>query len=150
MCIAKSTNPTGIQHDSHFSPSHNPLKTRMASILLGNSGEPKSQAMKIHPIPTLLGTSVIALLLASCESKQEKMREKELEQKAENLESTAGQVRKQGEQKADMKESEADAIRKSSEKAADTTEKSADTTRETTEKQADDLEKQADDVRDRK
>jgi DNA anti-recombination protein RmuC len=122
----------------------------MALILLKNFGEPKSHTMKIHSIPTLLGTSVIALLLASCESKQEEMREKELEQKAENLESSADQVRKQGEQKADMKESDADAIRKSSEKAADSTEDSADATRKTTEKQADDLEKQADDVREQK
>ncbi len=74
------------------------------------------------------------LAFTSCESKQEQAREESLEQKAENLEAGANQLRKDGEKVSDMKEEHADAIRNGSEKAADATQEKADATRDAVEK----------------
>lgn len=106
--------------------------------------------MKTNSIVTLIGASTLAFLFTSCESKQEEAREEHLEQKADNIEAGADQLRKDGDKVADMKEKNADAIRKSSENAADATENSADTTRKAVEKRADQLEEKADAVRDQK
>ena len=106
--------------------------------------------MKTNSIVALIGTSAIALLFTSCDSKQEEAREERLEQKADNIESGADQLRKDGAKVADMKENNADAIRKSSENAADATENSADATREAVEKRADQIEEKADAVREQK
>ncbi len=106
--------------------------------------------MKTSSIIALTAVSSFALLSASCKSKQEKVREEHLEQKAENLEAGASQLRKDGEKVAEMKERQADAIRKSSEQAADSTENSADSTRKAVEKRADQIEDQADKVREAK
>lgn len=106
--------------------------------------------MKTKSIITLSAVSTFALLFASCKSKQEEVREEHLEQKAENLEAGAAQLRKDGEKMAEMKEEHADAIRKSSEQAADSTENSADSTRKAVEKRADQIEDQADRTREAK
>jgi len=106
--------------------------------------------MKINSILNVISASAIALLFSSCESKQEEAREEVLEQKADNLEANADQLRKDGEKVADMKESNADAVRKSSENAADRVENSADATRDAVEKKADQIENKADAVRDAK
>jgi hypothetical protein len=110
----------------------------------------QSKTMKTTSIATLIGASAIAMLFTACESKQEEAREERLENKADNLEATADQVRKEGEKTADMKEDQADSIRKNNEGAADATENSADATRKTSEGQADALEKEADQVREQK
>ena len=106
--------------------------------------------MKTKSIITLAATSAIALMFVSCKSKQEEAREERIEQKADNMEAGADQLRKDGEKVADMKEEHADAIRKSSEKAADATENDADATRKAVEKRADQIEDQADKVREAK
>jgi gas vesicle protein len=106
--------------------------------------------MKTKSIVTLIGASAFALAFTSCDSKQEQAREEMLENKAENLEAGADQLRKDGEKVADMKEEHADAIRSGSEKAADATEENADATREAVEKRADEIEDEADKVREAK
>ena len=106
--------------------------------------------MKSTTIATLIGGTVLALLFTSCKSKQEEAREEKLEQKADHIDATADQLRKDGEKVADMKEANADAIRKGNEKAADATENSADATRKAVEKRADQLEENADAVREKK
>ncbi|MES2658149.1 MAG: hypothetical protein V4689_06000 [Verrucomicrobiota bacterium] len=106
--------------------------------------------MKTKSIITLIGISTFALAISSCDSKQEDVREERLEMKADNIEATADQLRKDGEKAADMKEENAGAIRKSSENAADATEDSADATRKAVEKRADQLEDAADSVRKQK
>lgn len=106
--------------------------------------------MKTKSIVSLIGASSIALVFTACDSKEEQAREERLENKAENLEANADQLRKDGEKVADMKEEHADAIRKSSEKAADATENDADATRKAVEKRADEIEDEADKVREAK
>jgi len=108
--------------------------------------------MKTNTIATLIGASALALLFTSCDSKQEEVREEKLEQKADNIDAAATQLRKDGEKVADMKEDSADAIRKrtGNEPAADATEDSADATRKAVEKRADQLEERADEVREKK
>jgi gas vesicle protein len=106
--------------------------------------------MKTKSIALLSGASAIALFFTACDSKQEQVREENLEQKADAIESSADQLRKDGEKVADMKEDNADAIRKNSEKAADATEENADATRKAVEKRADQIEDQADKVREQK
>ncbi|MES2438629.1 MAG: hypothetical protein V4584_06175 [Verrucomicrobiota bacterium] len=106
--------------------------------------------MKTKSIATLAAASAISLMFVSCKSKQEEVREERLEQKAENLEAGADQLRKDGEKVADMKEEHADAIRKGSENAADATENNADATRKAVEKRADEIEDEADKVREAK
>lgn len=106
--------------------------------------------MKTTTIATLVGASALALLFTSCDSKQEEAREEKLEQKADNIDAAATQLRKDGEKVADMQEDSATAIRKGSEKAADSTEDSADATRKAVEKRADQLEERADEVREKK
>lgn len=106
--------------------------------------------MKTKLTITLAAVSTFALLFVSCKSKQEEVRDEQLEQKADNLEAGAAQLRKDGEKVADIKENQADAIRKSSEQAADATENSADSTRKAVEKRADQIEDQADRVREAK
>jgi gas vesicle protein len=106
--------------------------------------------MKTKSIATLIGAAGIAFAFTSCDSKQEQAREEQLEQKAENLEAGADQLRKDGEKVADAKEDNADAIRNGSEKAADATEENADATREAVEKRADQIEDEADKVREAK
>ena len=106
--------------------------------------------MKTTSIIALAAVSSFTLLFASCKSKEEQAREEYLEQKADNLEAGAGQLRKDGEKVAEMKEAQADGIRKSSEQAADATEKNADATRKAVEKRADQIENQADKVREAK
>ncbi len=106
--------------------------------------------MKTKSIITLAAASAIALTFTSCKSKEEQVREERLEQKADNLEAGADQLRKDGEKVADMKENQADAIRKSSENAADATEQNADATRKAVEKRADQIEEKADEVREAK
>jgi hypothetical protein len=106
--------------------------------------------MKTKSIVTFIGAASIAFAFTACDSKQEDAREDALEQKAENLEAGANQLRKDGEKVADAKEEHADAIRKGSEKAADATEADADATRDAVEKRADEIESDADKVRDAK
>lgn len=106
--------------------------------------------MKTKSITTLLGVSIISLAAISCDSREEQAREEHLERKADAIEASADQLRKDGEKVADMKEEHADAIRKGSEAAADATENSADATRKAVEKRADELEDRADAVRERK
>lgn len=106
--------------------------------------------MKLKSIATLASISAAALVFTSCESKQEEAREERLEQKADNLEAGADQVRKSGEATADRKEDQADAIRNGNERAADATENSADATRKAAEGRADTLEDEADKVREAK
>ncbi len=106
--------------------------------------------MKTNSIAAIVSASAIALFVTSCDSKQEQVREEKLEQKAENIDATADQLRKDGEKVADMKEANADAIRKNSERAADATEDSADATRKNVENRADQIEEAADDVREKK
>lgn len=106
--------------------------------------------MKTTTIATLVGASALAFLFTSCESKQEEVREDKLEQKADNIDASATQLRKDGEKVADMKEEHADSIRKGSENAADATENSADATRKAVENRADQLEDKADAVREQK
>ncbi|NQX02643.1 hypothetical protein HQ447_18445 [bacterium] len=106
--------------------------------------------MKTKTITILGSVSALALIFASCDSKQEQAREQNIEQKADTMDSGADQLRKDGEKVADMKDANADSIRKSSEKAADATENSADATRKAVEKRADDIEAAADKVREQK
>ncbi len=106
--------------------------------------------MKTKSIALLAGASAIALFLTACDSKQEQVREENLENKADAIDASATQLRKDGEKVADMKEENADAIRKNSEKAADATETNADGTRKAVEKRADQIEDQADKVREQK
>ncbi|RYD47826.1 MAG: hypothetical protein EOP85_04750 [Verrucomicrobiaceae bacterium] len=106
--------------------------------------------MKTNSIVTFIGAAGIAFAFTACDSKQEEAREEVLEQKAENLEAGADQIRKDGETVADAKEEHADAIRNGSEKAADATEADADATRDAVEKRADQLESEADKVREAK
>ena len=106
--------------------------------------------MKTKSILIATGLSAASLLFVSCDSKQEQAREEALEQKAENLEASADQLRKDGEKVAELKESHADAIRDGREKAAYAVENSADATREAVEKRADELEEEADATREAK
>jgi gas vesicle protein len=106
--------------------------------------------MKTNSIAALVSAYAIALFVTSCDSKQEQVREEKLEQKAESIDATADQLRKDGERVAEMKEESADAIREKSERAADATEDSADATRKNVEQRADQLEEAADDVREKK
>lgn len=106
--------------------------------------------MKTKSIITLACASLLAIAFTSCDSKEEQARKDRLEMKADNIENTADQLRKDGEKVADMKEEHAAAIRKAGEKAADATEDAADATRDAVEKRADQLEGEADKVRDRK
>ena len=106
--------------------------------------------MKTKSIVTLLGATGIAFAFTACDSKQEQAREEAIEQKADGLESSADQLRKDGEKVADAKEQHADAIRNGSEKAADAAENDADATREAVEKRADQIEDEADAAREAK
>lgn len=86
--------------------------------------------MKTNSIAAIVSASAIALFVTSCDSKQEQVREEKLEDKAENIDATADQLRKDGERVADMKEANADAIRKNVENRADQIEETADDVRE--------------------
>ena len=145
--------PASITPDDGLIFCYNSLENALVPLLqtdscrfAGNS----NSIMKTTSIITLTAVSSFTLLLASCKSKQEQARESYLEQKAENLEAGAGQLRKDGEKVAEMKEEHAEAIRKSSEQAADATENDADATRKAVEKRADQIEDQADKVREAK
>ena len=117
---------------------------------MGNLQTQNHTNMKTNSILALLSVSAIALLFSSCKSKQEEVREDVIEQKADNLDASADQLRKNGEKVADMKEANADAVRKSSEKVGDAVENSADATRDAVEKRADQIEDKADAVREAK
>jgi hypothetical protein len=106
--------------------------------------------MKTNSIAALVSASAIALFVTSCDSKQEQVREEQLEQKADAIETNADQLRKDGERVAEMKDADADAIRKNNENAADATESSADATRKNADQRADQLDEAADDVREKK
>jgi len=106
--------------------------------------------MKTKTIVKLISASALALAFTSCDSKQEDAREERLEMKADNIEDTADNLRKDGEKAADMKEERADAIRQGNDTAADRVEDSADATRKAVEKRADQIENEADAVRDQK
>jgi gas vesicle protein len=106
--------------------------------------------MKTTSLIPLIGAGFVALAFTSCDSPEEQAREERLEQKADQLENTADNVRKQGERVADQKEDQADAIRKNSENTADAAEADAEAKRKAAEKAADELEDKADDVRDLK
>lgn len=85
--------------------------------------------MRTKPFITLfvvLGTAA----LVSCESKQEEVREDKLENKADAMEGTADQVRKNAETAADATENNAEAIREEAERKADALEEKADDTRD--------------------
>ncbi len=85
--------------------------------------------MKTKPIIALfviLGTSA----LVSCDSKQEEVRKDSLENKADALEGSAEQTRKNADAAADATENNADAIRKEAERKADALEDKADNTRD--------------------
>ena len=85
--------------------------------------------MKTKPIITLfaiLGTAT----LVSCDSKQEEVREQSLENKADALEGSAEQVRKNAEAAADATENNAEAIREEAERKADALEDKADDNRD--------------------
>jgi hypothetical protein len=86
--------------------------------------------MKTNSIAALVSASAIALFVSSCDSKQEQAREEQLENKAESIDATADQLRKDGERVADMKEESADATRDNVEKRADQLEEAADDVRE--------------------
>ncbi len=83
-------------------------------------------------------TGFAALVLVSCDSKQENMRENQLEKKADAMEDKADVTRENAEKVADKIEDKADAIRandpglnsKVTEAVADTTDAAADATRE--------------------
>ena len=117
---------------------------------MGNSRTQNHTNMKTNSILALVSASAIALLFSSCKSKQEEVREDVIEQKADNLDASADQLRKDGEKLADMKEANADAVRKSGEKTGDAVEDSADATRNAVEKRADQIEDKADAVREAK
>jgi hypothetical protein len=130
---------------------HKPLKSIMAlglqnkanSVLSENLNHP----MKIRSLFTVIGTATLAFFAVSCDSARENAREDVLEQKADNLEDTADQVRKRGEAAADAKEDRTDATQ-SYNRSLDN--KDADTTRRATENRADTLEEKADEVREQK
>lgn len=85
--------------------------------------------MKTNPFITLfavLGT----VALVSCDSKQEEVRKDSLENKADALEGSAEQVRKDAEAAADATENNADAIREAAERKADALEDKAENTRD--------------------
>lgn len=86
--------------------------------------------MKTNSIITLISASAIALAFTSCDSKEENAREERVEMKADNIEATADQLRKDGEKVADMKEEHADATREAVEKRADQLEEKAGAVRE--------------------
>ena len=118
------------------------------------AGQP-TKNMKTTSIAALLGASALAFAFSSCKSKEEKVQDDVIEQKADMKEDQADEVRAKAETKADMKENQADAIRHSSdsnaaENAADAKENAADATREAAEKKADGMENQADGIRDQK
>lgn len=85
--------------------------------------------MRTKPFITLFAILVTAAL-CSCESKQEEVREDRLENKADSMEGTADQVRKNAEAAADATENNADAIREEAERKADALEDKADQTRD--------------------
>jgi len=88
--------------------------------------------------------AMLALSLASCDSKRENARENNLERKADSLEEKAAVVRDEKEKVADAVESRDPGLN------APATTEAAKTIRETGERQADALENKADQEREKK
>lgn len=86
--------------------------------------------MKTNSIALVVAASSFAVLFTSCKSKEEQVREGNLEQKADSMENTADAVRKNADAKADAKENNADATRNMGEKKADAIENEADKVRD--------------------
>ena len=98
----------------------------------------------INYLKPALTAAALTLALTACDSKQENLNEKALENKADALEDRADAVRKQGEATADRVEKQDPGL------DSRTTDRSADANREIAEKRADQLEDEADRVRDKK
>lgn len=86
--------------------------------------------MKTKFIPMLLGAAALSFAATSCKSEQEQVREKGLENKADALESTAKEVRKEGEAVSDAHKDAAAGTEKVAEKKADELENAADKARD--------------------